>query len=238
MVNKSALLFSGGLDSFIAYHYLTLKHKLDIDLVYFELGHQYEKMETDRILILRNKEAIPFVRKTKVLNLGDIEEEDANIPLRNMFMATALAAFGYNRIFLIVQQGETDLPDRSRTFFALLNRTLRVGIANQRISIDSPFWEMTKVDMVHWYINCKLPIDFLKDTWSCYSPNGELPCGTCSACFRRWIAMEYNGIMEEHFNPPWESALVSQYIGRMQNGEYDPKRTKQTMQVLRRYGRI
>lgn len=233
---REILLFSGGLDSFIAWEYLNRPM-----CIYFDLGHKYAKQELERVNLLAEVYEDMAVIITTDIKMAVYEDETAHIPLRNLFLIS-YASLHANKIWLVVQKGELDLPDRSITFFALMNRTLRVAQKDSRIIVDSPFFKMTKADMIGWYIKAGYPVHALKQTWSCYHParveNRYIPCGQCSACFRRWAAMAYNNIEEEYYDDPWEAPIVSEYIQKLQNGEYDPDRTKQTMKVLRRYGRI
>ena len=91
--------------------------------------------------------------------------------------------------------------------------------------------------MIKWYIDNNRDVKLLKKTVSCFSPIHTL-CGECSACFRRWIAFEWNGIHEKYSKDitKWEG--IQNYVTKMKNGEYDDKRTKQTMDVLKEHGLI
>jgi len=236
---NEVLLFSGGLDSFIAWHYLKKPACL-----YFVLNHRYSFVERERINVLC-KETKDELRVIEIYNikLEKIEEDNGNIPLRNLYLAAYATNYADN-IHLVVQQGEKTMPDRSFEFLNLLNRTLRAGLGSSRIRVDTPFFNRTKTDMVRWYIDEGYDADILKNTWSCYEPLSDssldeiVPCGECSACFRRWVAMFLNKIEERYVVSPPEGRLVDGYIQAMRNGEYDSIRTKQTMMALRKYGRL
>ena len=85
------LLFSGGLDSYIAWDYLGRPKTL-----YFDIGHKYCVHEIERI-----KELVPDTIIDSRLRLSDWEEKDANIPMRNVFFVM-MASFYGDRIVLVV----------------------------------------------------------------------------------------------------------------------------------------
>ena len=99
----------------------------------------------------------------------------------------------------------------------------------------SPFFEMTKTDMVSWYINRGEDPKLLLATRSCFGILHD-PCGKCGACFRRWVALTNNGLEEEYVYPITEWEGIPHYIEKMKAGQYDPKRTEETFRALRRAG--
>ena len=186
-MEKTILLYSGGLDSYIAWEYLERPKTL-----YCAIQHKYMKQDLGAI-----QKTIPETIIDNTLNLGKWEHEDAHIPMRNAFMLMAAANYGDN-LCLVVQKGEMTIPDRSPEFFKDFGKW--ISFLNEReTTIFSPFYSMTKNEMVMWYLGQKLPIDKLLETRSCFSPL-EKHCGACGACFRRWVAFTNNGIKEEYEN--------------------------------------
>ena len=63
-------------------------------------------------------------------------------------------------------------------------------------------------------------------------------CGACSACFRKWIALEAAGIESwQWFTKDireWKG--IKEYITRIKKGEYDIQRSQETQAVLEKYG--
>lgn len=238
MRNRHVLLFSGGLDSFIAYHWIKYYYG-EPDLLYIALGHKYQDREIKAINKLTAQGVIPGAFVDHSLNLGDWEEPSANIPMRNSLLAHVAAKYGDN-IWMIVQKGETNIPDRSPEFFEQLD-TLLTHLNGRPIAIDSPFWHMSKVDMVKWYKDiAELPITDLINTTSCYeeSPRNfpTAPCGKCSACFRRWVAFELNDIEEPYLVNPWETDLAQQYLKKGVIGFYGAGRDEEIIRALTKRG--
>lgn len=177
------LCFSGGLDSFVAYHYLN-KPKT----IYFDLGHRYVGNEVKVV-----RKLLPNTIIETGLNLSRWEARDANIPMRNLFLS-AYAALYDPEVVLVVQKGEMDIPDRSPTFFNMMTFNISF-LTGKNCVVSTPFYDMTKTQMVAWYIKEGCNVRKLLETRSCYGVK-DLPCGECSACFRRWVALTNNGISE------------------------------------------
>ena len=217
------LLFSGGLDSYIAWHYLDRPKTL-----YCNLGHRYAPHELETV-----KKLIPATIIDDRLNLADWELRDATIPHRNVFLA--MIASHYDKdVILVVQQGEMEIPDRSVKFFNEIAEW--IGFLDDNVvTLSSPFFKMTKTEMVKWYIDEGLDVETLISTRSCFSP-GDFPCGDCAACFRRWVAFTNNDIEEHYVSDITKFSLIQDYIFRMKQGEYDPKRTDETFRALTKAG--
>lgn len=94
------LLFSAGLDSFPAWHYLGQPPAL-----YFDLGHRYAAQERAAIEALTQATGIE-VTISDELRLGAWEAEDAIIPMRNVHLAM-LAANRAETVWCIGVKGTT-----------------------------------------------------------------------------------------------------------------------------------
>ena len=218
------LLYSGGLDSYIAWHYLKKPNT-----IYFNLRHKYADMEIASIIA-----TLPGTEIVEELDLSRWEEADANIPMRNAFMCM-LASLRDPEVALIVQRGEMTVPDRSEQFFNSFGSWLSWMNSKGGYRIFTPFAHMTKTQMVKWYLDMKLPKENLLETRSCFSSAWE-PCGECAACFRRWVAFENNGIGEEYISPILEWSQIPIYINKMRSGKYDELRTQETFDALKGAG--
>lgn len=218
------LLFSGGLDSFVAWHFLNNPPTL-----YVGLGHRYMVHEIEMV-----KKLIPAtIMETNMLNLGAWEKKDANIPLRNAFLVM-IASYYDKDVALIVQQGEMEIPDRSVHFFNEFSRILTF-LWGEPATVFTPFFSMTKTEMVRWYLDKGLDPGTLISTRSCFSP-GDNPCGNCAACFRRWVAFTNCGLEEEYEQPIINYDGIKIYVDKMQRGLYDEKRTDETLMALKKAG--
>jgi len=172
------------------------------------------------------------------LSLGRWEEDNAHIPLRNSLLAHVGAMWGADRVWLITQQGETDLPDRSFTGYLRMSELLS-ELNCREVKVDTPFWTMTKVDMVKWYKEQGLPIAGLLATHSCYDAGRDKkPCGNCGACFRRFIAFYLNDIKEEYELPPLETRLAKDYLRRARLGQYPGKRGQEIIDAFKKAGKL
>jgi hypothetical protein len=105
---------------------------------------------------------------------------------------------------------------------------------NRTIKVRNPFSDMTKSQMVKWYINHVGDITSLKKTVGCFDrANGH--CGACASCFRRSIAFAANKIPLDNQNiKKWSG--IHDYIDKLKAGQYEPERTKETLDVLKTWG--
>lgn len=223
---RTALLFSGGMDSLIAWEYLGRP-----DCIYVDMGHKYHASEL-RVcnLLMGNKLKIVSASFMKTY-----EKEDAEIPARNLFLAMVAALEGYDNIALTVQVDETSIPDRTLEFFEKTSEQLS-ALFGRQIKVFSPFLhlsQMDKVEMVKWYLSEGHDVDALLNTWACYSPVVEsVPCGSCPACFRRFVALSLNGLSEYWYPTIKFSPVAKEYKARAQNGYYSPERSAHILKAL------
>jgi 7-cyano-7-deazaguanine synthase in queuosine biosynthesis len=181
------------------------------------------------------KKLVPDTLIDDRLNLADWEEKQANIPLRNAFLVMIASQYDSD-IALIVQRGEMDIPDRSLRFFNEFGEWLTF-LRGRTITLTTPFFDMTKTDIVNWYLKQGLNKDILISTRSCYSP-GDNPCGNCAACFRRWVAFTNCELEEEYEQPIKNFDGLKIYVDKMQRGLYEEKRTDETLMALKKAGII
>ncbi len=226
---KDILLFSGGMDSFIAWHYLDKPTN-----VYFALGHRYERKELVAIINLNDRLDMGTIVDDRI-NLSDQEQEDAHIPMRNMLLASLAFYYG-DKIWITIQKGEADLPDRSEKFFQRFSKLMRGLNGGKQVQVDSPFWHMTKAGMVKWYVEEGLSVEDLLETVSCYDPELYGPCGNCKACFRRWVALSCNDIEERYLTDPWKTDIAHAYLDRALAGHYDIQRNREIIVSMRKKG--
>jgi 7-cyano-7-deazaguanine synthase in queuosine biosynthesis len=217
------LLYSGGLDSFIAWHYLNKPKTL-----YLSLGHRYTTHEIAAI-----KKTIPDTIIDTRLDLADWEEKDANIPLRNAFLIMIASKYDKD-VVLVVQRGEMNIPDRSVYFFNRFGEWLTF-LWGEGATLSTPFFHMTKTEMVRWFLKEVKNKTALLSTRSCFSP-GDSPCGNCAACFRRWVAFINNDIGEEYENDITKYSGIPDYIDKMKRKRYDRLRTEETFAALKKVG--
>jgi len=243
-LDREVLLFSGGVDSLVAYHFLDKPKP-----IYVMMSHRYQKKEIESIK--RLEKLIPSLHTEYVWGplLGQFEVgNNAYIPQRNFHLALNASHYG-NKIYIVGVKGDA-VPDKTPESYKVMSfaMTFIQKPEELRISIDSPFWNMTKTDVIKWFLD-NYPRDYveevLKTSVSCYDYwKGEGiagdhwgQCGKCSACFRKWISLEAAGIKSwDWFTKDirkWKG--IKEYKQRIKKGEYDIQRSKETLEVLERY---
>jgi 7-cyano-7-deazaguanine synthase in queuosine biosynthesis len=225
------LLFSGGVDSVVAYFYLNKPKCLHVDM--FTI---YSRMEDESIE--KFEENTNCFCYNFSLDLSYFEQPDANIPARNVLLLT-MGAYYADNIYLVAQRGEDLGADRCGSFFKRMSQTL-TDCHQRKIVCDPVFPGKTKQDMVKFYKEQKLPIQYLLDAYSCYSGQ-ERACSTCPACFRKFIALEYNRIDTSSIidrGKLLNSSTTINYLKNMKDihTKYDRKRVKQTLETLKQFG--
>lgn len=229
------VLYSGGPDSWITYSYVCQMYPGDkITMLYFALGHRYCVQELFAI-----DRTFPFtVIDITLSGLRSVEAEDAFIPGRNALLVTRAANYVKEKeaiIWLSVQKGELNIPDRTPEFMVQIGRVVSL-LEKKHIRVESPWKDVDKSGMVMWYVGNGGPVSELRMTWSCYSPahvGGRIiHCGDCPACLRRYIAFYQAGVVDEFKVHPKESGTAHLYRMRAREGYYDEFRCKQVLKVL------
>ena len=224
---KDVVLFSGGMDSLIAWEIVGRPAAL-----YVDLGHKYAAVEWQRC-----QEIIADTQYFDLKTIGSqFEMPNAEIPLRNLYLAMVAANLGYDRIWLSVQRNEMNIPDRTPEFFSMASALL-TDLKGKPISVRTPVGEIDKVEMVEWYVEHGKDVDALKRTWACYQPvtvdDHQEHCGDCPACFRRFVAMKLNGIVEDWHHKVPNTQTANEYKLRAQAGEYPEDRARQILEALK-----
>lgn len=236
---KTVLAYSGGLDSFILWILLGQPQCL-----YVAGGHAYQGRELETILAHRRKLGVNCYISRKI-NWADFEQEDGHIPYRNDLILTAMSMEfpGATILAYGALSGETS-PDKSGAFIRRKSRLMSMQ-AGHRIRVVAPARHMTKTELVAKYIREGHAVNYLHQTRSCYRP-GDLGCGRCMACFRRWVAFTLNDInVDAQFEQaPWEWEQVklssagswTTYMKSVSIGEYTKvvRNNWQAYQALRR----
>ena len=223
---RPILLFSAGLDSFPAWHYLGRPPAL-----YFDIRHHFREQELAAVSDLAGRCQMDLTISTELdLSAWDTPQGDL-IPFRNVLLAM-LAALRADVIWCAGVKGDhTD--DKSPEAFAAMSEML-TRFAGRPVRVDSPFWEMTKTDIVAWYLREGLPAQDLLATFSCLTPGSRTEhCGRCPSCLRRWIALANNGLTGHFAADPWRWERVSSYyVQAMRDGTYPPHRAEEFFQAL------
>jgi 7-cyano-7-deazaguanine synthase in queuosine biosynthesis len=233
--NLHIVLYSGGMDSYITYKYVG-RSSGDNDIVYpvyFSLGHRYEHQE---LAAVANTLGSKVMRDFTLKGLGKVEDYFAHIPGRNAHLVLASLKYAVVKsskvfVWLTVQKDEMSIPDRSEEFFEKMSEVCSVLVGSE-VLVATPFRDMDKADMVAWYLSKGYSVDELLSTWACYNSTSYIPCGECSACIRRYIALSINGLSEEYRIDPLSSSLADSYRKAAKLGEYSEQRCGRILEVL------
>ncbi len=212
--HKEILCLSGGLDSFIAWHYLGKP-----PTVYFYTKQVHSDKEWACIWnITKGKDTIFDT------SLDFSLTRDIYIPHRNLLFASRASAYA-DKIWIAGTKDDM-VEDKTPSAFALMGACLSAIGKDNGVVVDSPFWDMTKTDVCEWYIkhvyeyNRYRAEDSLnKESISCYA-GGTKPCYKCESCFRKACAM-FNAGMDCIF---LNTAMVIDYDQKALLGKYITER--------------
>ena len=133
-----------------------------------------------------------------VIDLGIYERDDAIVPNRNAHLVLLASHYG-ETIWLGSVSGDRSF-DKDQAFYSHMETLLNHMWQEQhwteerRFEIYSPFKDRTKTDLVDEYLMKGGTEESLLKSYSCYEGE-EKHCGHCKACFRKWVALENNGII-------------------------------------------
>ena len=171
----TVVLLSMGYDSLSTWHQLGRP-----SAVHFDVGSRYGLAERSRYERLRG--SFPQLLPVQDLRwLGEKEQDDAWVPLRNLLMTVQAAALGFNDI---VMSAPADWAADKRLMFTLTTSlAMRVAQPGVGYRVRRPFSHWTKARLI-----AATPAELLEEfAYSCYE-GAEVPCGRCSACGRATIA--------------------------------------------------
>ncbi len=245
---RHAVLFSGGLDSLATT--LVLLNALDnptnrLQLVYVDLGTPYsagEKFATE--VLAREFEPIQFTAPD-LRDVGGyaIRHDSPYIPYRNLFLAAACVAhmeqqemegFDNDEPYTIWMGGLRDdnVADKTPEAFNSMSMCLS-ALHNRDVFVRSLWWNHAKPEMVAEMHEAhgKQFVKLARMSISCYRGDN---CGECQSCFRKWIALEGNGIQCTSWfrSDPRHSAAAAHYRDAIYDPKYDPVRREVTLTVL------
>ncbi len=158
---REILLSSGGIDSFVAWHYLGKPQAL-----YFDLGDRNRDQEYRALDTLARRHGIRLA-VSRELDLGSWELQDGVIPLRHLHLAV-LACHRADTVWCSAVKGNLG-ADRSSAAFERLSKLIS-EVAGRDIRIDSPFRDMTKES----YVPSETALG-RKGPWRGSSGNGRTP---------------------------------------------------------------
>jgi len=223
------LLYSSGLDSYIAYYYLKIEKEMDVLPVYVNLGHKYNEVEQRYIRKYRPETIIIQLEQYGKL----FEEYNAYIPNRNLLLCLVVCSYfeSHTNQLNIYLGGLKDdrIYDNNKKTFRVFERAFNVN-PDIEVKINSAFdFKMTKKDIIDWYVDNVLDETFNlhSRTFSCYNPiedKKDPHCYSCKACYRKAVALfDYQKIPIENME------LVRRYAHDIRENPdmYDDTRVNQ-----------
>jgi 7-cyano-7-deazaguanine synthase len=207
---KCVIVLSGGPDS-ATVAYWAKKQGYQLYPITFKYG-QIAVKETECASAISEKLGV----STKIIDLSALKEIfsgvtslcNTDIPLTSEFSAPIIVPFrnaiflsaavayavsvGADKIFYGAQgSDEPFYPDCRREFYEAFEKAARLGTC-QEISIQAPFSDMRKLDVIKIGAQLGVPFDV---TWSCYL-DGAKHCGRCESCVNRKKAFQEAGITD------------------------------------------
>ena len=220
---KTVLLFSGGMDSLMINTLLRPDILLNVNM---NSTYDARERETFPNLISEFKQGENYIYLDKELDLGIYERDDAIVPNRNAHLVLLASHYG-ETIWLGSVNGDRSF-DKDEIFYhhmeTLLNHMWQPQhwTEERRFTVSSPFKDRTKTDLVEEYLMKAGQPQFLLDSYSCYEGD-QKHCGHCKACFRKWVALENNGIVtgERYWKEaPWDAPWLEEVLYQIYNGGY------------------
>ncbi len=235
-INKTVLLYSGGLDS------LMVAYLLNPDiLLYIPSGTVYEDKET-RVIKKQIEDGIltsELVILDKELDLIDFERDDAIVPDRNAYLILLAANFG-DTIWLGGINGDRSV-DTDENFCRMMVDLLDYTHQDQhwtkarKFTITSPLHHLTKTDIIKQFLELGGDPSIIEDSYSCYLGEDK-PCGVCKPCVRKAVAMINNGISTvDYFQHNWRDAQwIKQVMPEIKQLIYRGDEDKDFLEALKK----
>lgn len=213
-MKRSAVLFSGGLDSAVLVA-LELADGFDVWPVHVRAGLAWE--DAEGAAIQRLTSSLPFTNSLRpVTTIGldmrdvyagshwaltgevpgyDAPDEDVYLAGRNIVLTAKTAVFaaerGIERIALGPLAGNP-FPDATPEFFVAMSRALATGL-NCSLTLATPLAQLRKVDVIRRGAALGVPLHL---TMSCLRPAGGHHCGACNKCRERREAFVEAGVVD------------------------------------------
>lgn len=212
---KSAIVFSGGLDSTVALHQCIANGTAHIAITMdygqrhaYEVGVALQEAELFGVRCVKvDLKGYGALLKGSALTDrsvpvpdGHYEDESMKstiVPNRNMVflaIATSIAiANGCDEVVYGAHKGDNAVyPDCRPEFIGAMQCAIALCDAH-KIHLRAPFANMTKADIVRE--GYRLGVD-MSATFSCYHGTG-IHCGTCGTCVERREAFQLAGVIDK-----------------------------------------
>lgn len=236
-MTTSALLSSGGMDSFLLAHHLR-NNGIDAEHVFVDVGQSYAQKEEAAAMFVAASAGAKFHRMQGA-QVARFEHPSGIIPFRNAELILNAAQYG-DDIYLGVIADEVN-SDKSAEFLHCMEQVLNEShraqywTTGRTFRLLTPLRDRSKTQLVREYLRAGGDVAVLCQTVSCYD-GGAKHCGRCASCFKRWIALANNGVnVEDMFDaPPWYAYPLHDLRAKLDG--YSDRRRVETVQALRSVG--
>ena len=192
------LLASGGIDSYAAWHYLGRPL-----ILFVNYGQPYFDIELGAVQALYPADMINHV---SLHGLPPLDPSKIHVPVRNLMLASL--ALRYSDDIALGGVKDEQCSDKSPSAFRHISAIFSKQ-ERREITVFSPIWHFTKSQAVKDMVS-KHGTQLISKTVSCYSH--EL-CNDCESCFRRFVALAVNGIIEPDRLP--SERIIKWYLARL-----------------------
>lgn len=213
---RKVALISGGIDSVL----MCKNYEFD-NLVYLYTHSGY------------NDEEIASIRKNgfkfDVIDFPELKTTSSGYcEMRNLIMACFIVnQYGADQVWMAGLRDDV-VADKNEDIFKKYSEVLSQS-TNRNIEVISPFYHLSKGELV--YENLK-HLETIKNTFSCYTPKNKKECGECGACFRKWVALESNGI-SHYFS---SEKTIEKYLKNLH--KYDSDRISRILITLKKRDKV
>lgn len=190
--NKSVLLYSGGMDSFL------MNYIVKPDTTLFIRTHtEANDLEYETLLKLQEKGIITNNVEVVEYDLSKYERPEQNyyLPLRNLHFVTLASHYG-DKVFL----GSTGCSvhfDNNEKFSTMCENLISYLLSETNegpVKVLLPFRDTSKTDLLKLYVNLGGDIEIAyNSSLSCYTPKDNKPCMSCVCCASKFTAFYNNG---------------------------------------------
>ncbi|MCK5020540.1 MAG: 7-cyano-7-deazaguanine synthase [Candidatus Peribacteraceae bacterium] len=228
------LLFSSGIDSFLADYVLTKQGK-QFSRIYYNLNGIYNSIELAFLVQLYGFKG--YFNVARHLNIDGLEDPDTlNVPNRNLLLATAVAGkYNADRVWINGVKDDRS-TDQGSEFYTKASDILSFTMGTD-IVVDSPLIEKEKAEWCKIFVeDGNNPETLLSNTYSCFSDTVtenhgfkyfdvnrkeskeiySAGCWACSACFRKASALAYVDI----YIPFQNDGLVQDYKDKVNRDDH------------------
>jgi 7-cyano-7-deazaguanine synthase len=234
---SKVLLSSGGMDSFL----LAMEPEVrGAKHVFVDIGQAYVDKELRSAANVAEAAGAELIYMSGARFAQYEHKPTGIIPFRNAELLLCAAQHGDTIYFGVI--GDEVNSDKSPQFVAAMEGVLRISHRKQYwtfgrdFDILTPFRGLSKTELVKRYLERGGDLHKLTQTVSCYD-GGDMHCGQCSSCFKRWVALTTATGQDAASLHPWVKHpgywhTREYWAEKLDQPDYQRRRYTETMQAL------